>query len=222
MVSGRRIASFLIFPFLMLLSCTTPPQTIIKDSMDQGNLCFENGRYEQAIASYSQVITMLGNKNDPNVATAHYNRGLAYLMIHDYDKAICDFTSVIILNPEDAQAYHCRGNIWRRKKCSEKAVNDFKMAIEKDPHDMESYYALGMIYFKQNNYGKTADILSKAIAIDPSFAKAYNGRGQAYMQSGMIIKAIPDFRKACDMGEKCGCIMLDLIARENGQLSYNE
>ncbi|MBN2514777.1 MAG: tetratricopeptide repeat protein [Deltaproteobacteria bacterium] len=211
----------LIFPFLLFLSCT-PPQSMIKDSLDKGNLYFEKGWHEQAILSYSKLITTLKNKSDPNLATAYYNRGLAYLMTRDYDKAILDFTSVIRLNPEDAQAYHCRGTIWHRKQCNDKAVNDFNRAIEKDPHTTESYYALGMIYFKQNNYGKTVEILSKAIAINPNFAKAYNGRGHAYMQSGMITKAILDFRKACDLGEQCGCIMLDLIAEETRQLTYND
>jgi tetratricopeptide (TPR) repeat protein len=221
MVRGRRIFSVLIFPFFLFLSCTTPPQSMIKDSRNKGNLYFENGWYEEAITSYNQVITTLGNKSDPNLVTAYYNRGLAYLIKHDDDQAILDFTSVITLNPEDAQAYVCRGNVWRRKQCSDKAINDFNIAIEKDPHNMESYYALGMTYFKQNNYWKTVEILSRAIVIDPNFAKAYNGRGQAYMQSGIITKAIPDFRKACDMGEKCGCIMLELIAKQAHQLTYN-
>lgn len=239
MVSGKRIFSVLIFSFLLFLSCTTPPQSMIKDSFDKGKLYFENGGheesmikdsfdkgklyfengwYQESITSYSQAITTSGNKSDPNVTAAFYNRGLAYLMINNYDEAILDFTSVITLNPRDAQAYHCRGNVWRRKQCSEKAIDDFNMAIEKDPHNMESYYALGMTYFKQNNYWKTVEILSRAIAIDPKFAKAYNGRGQAYMQAGMITLAIPDFRKACDMGEQCGCIMLELIAKKAHQL----
>jgi tetratricopeptide (TPR) repeat protein len=242
MINPRRIFSVLILPILLFLSCTTSPQSLVKDSRDKGNLCFENGRheesmikdsfdkgnlyfengwYEESITSYSQAITTSGNKNGPNVTAAFYNRGLAYLMRNNYDKAILDFTSVITLNPEDAQAYHCRGNVWRRKQCSDKAINDFNMAIEKDPHNMDSYYALGMTYFKQNNYWKTVQILSRAIAIDPNFAKAYNGRGQAYMQTGMIAKAIPDFRKACDMGEECGCIMLELIAKQAHQLTCN-
>lgn len=222
MVSGRRIFIILIFPFLLHLSCTTPPQSTIKTSLDKGNLCFENGWYEEAITSYSRVITTLGNNSDPNLTTAYYNRGLAYVMTHNYDEAILDFTAVVTLNPGDAQAYHCRGNVWRRKQCSDKAIDDYNMAIEKDPHNMESYYALGMTYFKQNNYGKTAEILSKAIAMNPNFAKAYNGRGQAYMQSGMVTKAIPDFRKACDMGEQCGCIMVELIDGKARQLTSND
>jgi len=242
MISGKRILSILIVAFLLFLSCTTPPQPMIKDSIDKGNLCFENGWYEESmikdlfdkgklyfengwyeesIASYSQAITTSGNKSGPNVTAAYYNRGLAYLMINNYDEAILDFTSVITLNPGDSQAYHCRGSVWRRKQCSDKAIDDFNRAIEKDPHNMESYYALGMTYFKQNNYWKTVEILSRAIVIDPTFAKAYNGRGQAYMQSGMTTKALPDFRMACDMGEQCGCIMLELIAKQAHQLTYN-
>jgi hypothetical protein len=37
------------------------------------------------------------------------------------------------------------------------------------------------------------------------------------MKSGNIGKAIPDFQKACEMGENCGCIMLDLISKKEKQ-----
>jgi Tfp pilus assembly protein PilF len=91
------------------------------------------------------------------------------------------------------------------------------MVIAKDPRETKAYYSLAMVYFMKSDYEKTTDILSRAILLNPNFAKAYNGRGQSYMKSGNIGKAIPDFQKACEMGENCGCIMLDLISKKEKQ-----
>jgi len=202
---------------ILLVSCKAPPSSVIKDSLDSGNQYFEKGRYDMAINSYSTVIATLQNSCNPNLATACYNRGLAYLMKRQYTKAIDDFNAVIVARPQDSKAFFNRGTAFTKQKCFDRAIEDFNMVIAKDPRETKAYYSLAMVYFMKSDYEKTTDILSRAILLNPNFAKAYNGRGQSYMKSGNIGKAIPDFQKACEMGENCGCIMLDLISKKEKQ-----
>jgi len=214
MFNKRNFSRVLVLLFFLFMSCKAPPPSVIKDSLDTGNLHFEKGHYDKAITSYSMVTATLRNSTDPNLATAYYNRGLAYFMKDDYNKAIEDFSLVIAINPRDDLAYRNRGNARVREKHYDEAIEDFNMAIKIKPLDLNSHYSLGMIYFRKQQCGKTVEILSRAIALNPSFAKAYNGRGQAYMRSGNIENAISDFQKACKMGENCGCIMLELISKK--------
>src|SRR4051812_47449079 len=53
------------------------------------------GELEAAIHEFSEVLLI-----DPRDATAYYNRGAAYLAKQDYEKALCDFTEAIRLNPQ--------------------------------------------------------------------------------------------------------------------------
>lgn len=42
-------------------------------------------------------------------------------------------------------------------------------------------------------------------ALDYNYAKAYVDRGNLYLKTGNIKFAVPDFQKACDLGNQSGC-----------------
>lgn len=220
---GKKAGHILIVFVVLFISCKSQaPHPLIKESLEAGNLHFSNGKYDQAITSYDTVILILKDSNNPNMVTAHYNRGLAFLMKRDYERAIEDFTAVIDINPRDARAYYNRGSAYSRTKIHKQAIEDFLAAIEIEPQDINVYYSLGMTYFTNSEYDKSAETLSKAIALKPDFARAYNGRGQAYLRSGDLEKAIPDFQRACQMGEECGCIMMEIISKDNDHAGQTE
>ena len=45
----------------------------------------------------------------PDYVNALYNRGNAYRHLHQYDKAIADYSKAIELSPDDADAWTNRG-----------------------------------------------------------------------------------------------------------------
>jgi tetratricopeptide (TPR) repeat protein len=65
----------------------------------------------------------------PNAVT-YYNRGLAYLNLGQYERAIRDFGEAILLNPQLADAYHTRGLAYDAMSTSVEADRDFAKAKE--------------------------------------------------------------------------------------------
>lgn len=64
----------------------------IEKSLDEAYNLYNEKKYDEAIAIYSMVISR-NNK----IQLAFYNRGLAYLNIKDYKKALSDFNQVMTL-----------------------------------------------------------------------------------------------------------------------------
>lgn len=220
----------------------------IKDLLNLGNRHLETGRYERAIQNYSKVSEVLMETDNPNLVTAYFNRGLAYHLNGDYDKAIEDFDRVITMNPEDDKAFYYRGNAHALQRSADKAledysrairlnpddarlyyyrglayqenpatldlaVDDFKRAIALDPSDAKTHCFLGIVYYKQQQYRTAAKYFGMAIDIDPLYGEAYTGRGQAYLRAGHMDKALEDFRRACEKGERTGCTMIEFLAK---------
>jgi tetratricopeptide (TPR) repeat protein len=63
-----------------------------------------------AISDYNEAIRL-----NPKNAVAYEERGLAYVMKMDLDKAIDNFSESIRLNPKDAIVYCERGGIYDAK-----------------------------------------------------------------------------------------------------------
>jgi tetratricopeptide (TPR) repeat protein len=205
----------LILCIAYLASCgiSSPPSPDVKTMIESGNSYMESGDYKKAIASYDSVLSLLEGTENPNLSIARYNRGLVLSRMRMYERAISDFSSVIERNPGDAHAYYQRGHAFAKISAFDRAVEDYSLSLNIDPDNVDTYYALAMIHFTQNDYKKTAHVLSKAIVLKPDFGKAYNGRGQAYLKSGLLDKALDDFRTACELGEECGCIMTDITLK---------
>ena len=69
-------------------------------------------------------------QRNPKDVVAHHNRGDAYALKGDIDRAISDYTKAIDLNPNYAPAYNSRGRAFTRKGDYARAVEDVTKAGE--------------------------------------------------------------------------------------------
>jgi tetratricopeptide (TPR) repeat protein len=111
--------SILIFSVLVLLGCTSK----VEEFNQQGHLNFLLGNRYAAESYYSKAIAI-----DQKNSEAYFGRGLSTASSvsreHDnwdlssknreYAEAITDFTKVIEIEPQNAEAYRCRGFIKHR------------------------------------------------------------------------------------------------------------
>jgi len=67
-------------------------------------------------------------QRNPNDVVAYHNRGDAYGLKGDIDRAISDYTKAIELNPNYAPAYNSRGRAYTRKGDYIRAVDDVTKA----------------------------------------------------------------------------------------------
>ena len=168
------------------------------------------GRFREAAADFTAVVD--GNERD---GAALFRRGQCYEGNRDYENAVADYSKALTIDSRDTRLYLFRGHAYRKwGRRYDAAVTDFLSAVSLDPMSGEAFYALGMTYFMKGDYQKAVESLSRAILIDPEDGKSYNGRGQSLLQQGRRTKALADFRKACELREKAGCIMVSYL---NGQ-----
>ena len=105
----------------------------VRTHLDHGRACLDKGKYDDAIADYTEAIAL-----DPNVATAYTIRGDAYAEKGEFDRAIADFTKAIGLDPNDAITYYNRGYTYAKKGDEDQAIADFRKVLEIDPSDQDA------------------------------------------------------------------------------------
>ncbi len=129
---------------------------------------------------------------------AHSNRGIAYVDIGQWDKAIVDYTRAIEIDPKYTDAYFNRGVAFGDLEQWDKAIVDYSKAIEIDPKYKSAFDTRGVAYANLGRWDKAIADYSKALEIDPKFANAYDNRGVAYVNLGQWDKAIADYFRAIE------------------------
>ena len=76
-----------------------------------------------AISDYTQAIAL-----NPKYVKAYTDRGAAYQLKGDYDRAISDYTQAILFDPRFAEAYTNRGLAYHAKGDEGRALDDIKKA----------------------------------------------------------------------------------------------
>lgn len=91
------------------------------------------------------------------IAFAYNYRGFCWSSMHEFKKALGDFTTAISLDPNNAYAFASRGWCWNVTTDSYKAVQDFDEAIRLNPKYALAYINRARLWFQQ---GKTANASS--------------------------------------------------------------
>ncbi len=96
----------------------------IQNHQNAGDKYYEQEKYNQAIAEYSQVIAI-----EPNYAHAYHGRGKAYYKKEDFSKAIYNYGQAILLKYDYAMAYNNRGNAYYQTGETELAIADYEQVL---------------------------------------------------------------------------------------------
>lgn len=123
-------------------------------------------------------------------ASAYYNRGYAYVMSGDFDKAIEDFNKTIQLNANYPDVYGSRGFAYYKKKKYDQAIHDLKRNLEANPKESaETYCVMGYAYDGKGDYNQSLSCFSKAMSIKPKIVPDYY-KAVIYEKSGKYDDAI--------------------------------
>ena len=142
----------------------------LAESYRAATLAEEQGRFADAIARYTDAI-----RENPNDATAHYRRGLAYEQLSNRDRALEDFNSAIRLDPELAAAYHHRGNIFRRRNVLVSALEDYDAALRLMPDVPAVLVDRAVAHRRRGSFALSLADFDRAIRLEPQSAEAHDG-----------------------------------------------
>jgi lipoprotein NlpI len=87
------------------------------------------GRAAEAVADYSEML-----RREPS-GSLYIERGIAYTIAPDYEKALADFAEAIRREPDNGTAYRARGYALYDMGRPDAAAADFAAAATRDPND---------------------------------------------------------------------------------------
>src|ERR1700730_13715713 len=176
------------FASVALITMFLAPSARAEALAEPYQACLKIGS-DQQIESCSAAIQS-GKWSGKDLAWAYNNRGFAYFLAGDLDRAFADDNEAIRLDPNDAPAFLNRGTVYLQRDDLDHAIADFSETIRLDPNHVLAYNTRGLAY------------LSEAIRIEPAFVVAVNNRGRAYQAKGDLDHAIADFEQATRINPK--------------------
>lgn len=149
---------------------------------------------DQRIDGCSAVIKAGREKGD-KLAEAFNNRGVAYRVKGDHERAIQDYGQAIKLNTKFAAAYINRGVAYDYKGDYDRAIVDYEQALKLKP-SAEGHFNRGNAHLAKREYDRAIDDYNQAIKLKADFAAAFDNRCWARALVGILKPALADCNQA--------------------------
>ena len=161
----------------------------------------EQKKYDLAIKEYERGIAL--KEIDPKGAAYCYsNRAEQYERLREYDKALADYDSAIVLQPENADRYYNRALFYYEQKEYNKSIVDFTRATELDPDDSENWRMLGYVYKNGiKDYEKALDYYEKSLEVDSTYVNSINSKALIYVEQKKYDLAIKEYERGIALKE---------------------
>lgn len=125
-----------------------------KEIYTEAMTAFVEGNYDEAIRLLGTAID-----RDDTFSLAHVSRGAAHLKLSRPIDAIDDFNRAIVIDKNNARAYHLRGLAREMQGNDAAAVADFDRAIELNPDYGAAYFSRASLHSKTGREDAAVDDL---------------------------------------------------------------
>jgi tetratricopeptide (TPR) repeat protein len=137
------------------------------------------------IGGCSAVIQSTG-KTTETLAVAFNNRGMAFRLKGEYERAITDYDQAIKLNPAFANAWNNRGIAYKHMGDVDRAIANYSEAIWLSSNYTAAFYNRGVALEQKGEYDRAIADFNFVLRADPQNAFALYQRGKAELQKGNI------------------------------------
>jgi tetratricopeptide (TPR) repeat protein len=178
-----------------------PPTTPAVDPqklLDSGQLAQDQGRFDEALATYSRVVG-LALRDSKVLALANVKIGSVYLYQKKLDNALASFQRAMALNPELAEAHNYYGEVLGEKKQFTSALEAFNKAVALDPTLLRARYNIGITYARMGNMKYSEFVFRSLVKNSPTYSLGYDGLAVTLSRSGRAREAIPFHEKAISL-----------------------
>lgn len=132
---------------------------------------------ERTLAKYDDV-----RKLAPNYVQVHYQTGVVYVKLHQWDEALKWFEKYHKLDPVFPENYFQMGWIYMQQKKWDKSEAMFKQAIENNPNFGEAYINLGNMYYTKGDKVLAEKTYREALQKNPDLQLAYRNLAVIYLE----------------------------------------
>ena len=175
-LDATRLALLSVAVSLMLVSAVA----LADDQSD----CLDSSDHDLRIKGCSAII-----ERNPKDVIPYHNRGDAYGLKGDVDRAISDYTKAIVLNPNYAPAYNSRGRAYASKGDYIRAVDDVTKAGELTSKTWPSPAVVKVVPTKPKEVAKPAlPVAGKAAVVEKTKAGELTSKT---LPSPAVVKVVP-------------------------------
>ena len=135
----------------LAIAGTMPSGSVPAQTQQEWMLCQDLRSPDYPIQGCTAVI-QAGRQILDRLAFAYNNRGVAYRLKAEYDKAIADFDEAIKLRPDYPNAFNNRGVAYRNKGDLDHAMADYDQSITLKPDYLAAYYNRGLVLQEKGAY----------------------------------------------------------------------
>ena len=168
--------------------------SMVPDFMEMNDDVLRELKQEEQLEIYDEVINDLSG--------LYGARGVCFLNVGEYRKAIEDFDGAISLNPNNASFYRGRGSSYSQTSEHSRAVEDLDIAVNLDPDDANTHFSRGIVHFNKTDFVSGVRDFDKAIALERGHVDSYTGRGRCFLHLGDYGKAISDLDIAISLEDE--------------------
>ncbi|MBQ3443284.1 MAG: hypothetical protein IJG33_08570, partial [Selenomonadaceae bacterium] len=131
-----------------------------------------SGSNYKGIVALKQLHNLRHNLNED--FTQDINQAKV-LKLHDYNRALADYTTAIELAPRNGSAYRHRGHLYKEIERYSEAVEDYQLALKVDEKnfDMSDYMELRDVCEKLKNYPFAIEAYTKVIESPTKFVPSF-------------------------------------------------
>ncbi len=129
----------------------------------------------------------------PTDAAGFSQRGVTFLVRHDYAKAIADLSQAIRLDPKASSHFYNRGLAYLQSDRPALAIADFDAALFLKPGNTLALLARGRALLERGEEAKARADFDAALKADPNDYRVLLRRAEAYRQAGRADQAVAYF-----------------------------
>jgi tetratricopeptide (TPR) repeat protein len=156
---------------------------------------------------------------DPEYASAHAQRGLAYELKADYlsipqlyEQALASLERALALRPNFAQGHRSRASVLLDLGRDEEALAEVERALALDPGAASAYQTLGRVHFIGfGDFARAVECFEKALALNPQ-------AGWAALQLAHCASLLGDLERAEAAAWRAVVLQEEFLSGREGQI----
>ena len=125
----------------------------------------------------------------------HFAQGHEFAQAGDFGKAVVEFETVLVEDPENVSAMSNLGVVYYNLGRLDDAIAQYQEAIELAPEDADIHSNLAAAHVQKGELDKALEEYQTAVDLNPALAEAYYGLGVVHRQKDMTEEAIRAFER---------------------------
>ena len=184
-------------------------QKSIKSFIDKGMASYNQGKYDDAINYYGNVLAL-----DSANEAALVGTGNSLFAEKKYDEAITYYDKALKINPKNTEALYGKGNVLFAQGKYKEAIEYYNKILAIKPDDSngktkkeeaekslaaqqtpsaEKLFQQGEVFFNEKNFDEALKYYNKALAVDQNHVPSLFKKGNILAKAGTYDKALECF-----------------------------